>query len=170
MFPDGSLVLSTSCSTGRQRAESRPDTSVLLKKRFLNLQHFLSMCRLKNSNQLTTWALIESLSQIARGIPCVGSGDSVMRRYSLTYPTVFRKLHELAPSVRENTRRLLKTEIALDIGFDNFQIFKNKKYQRDGSSANIMHATCRLAKRAIPIIPSVGSILQYYNNDHHCRV
>lgn len=44
----------------------------------------------------------------------------------MTYPTVFRKLHELAPFVRENTRRLLKTEIALDIGFDNFQIFKNK--------------------------------------------
>ena len=34
MFPVCPLVLSTSCSTGRQIAASRPDTSVLLKKRF----------------------------------------------------------------------------------------------------------------------------------------
>ena len=110
--------------------------------------------------------MVEGLSQIARGISRVGSGDSVMRRYSLTYPTIFRKLTGLTPAVRYNKGCLLQSEMTLDIGFDNFQTFLNKKYQRDGSSSDSIHSTCRLAKRSIPVLPSVGSILNCNEVDY----
>ena len=67
--------------------------------------------------------MVEGLYQIARGISRVGSGDSVMRRYSLTYPTIFRKMADLAPTMRNNNRRILQSQTTLDIGFDNFQLF-----------------------------------------------
>ena len=66
----------------------------------------------------------------------------------------------MVPSVKETNRILLQSEVCLDTGFDNFQLFINKKFQRDGTSATSIHATCRLAKRSIPIIPSIGSILE----------
>ena len=166
LFPVCSSVLYISCTSVRGRHKSRYVDPASLKKVFLNTQNFLAMCRNKNSNMLVTWAMVEGLSQIARGISRVGSGDSVMRRYSLTYPTIFRKLTELAPTVRYNNRCLLQSETTLDIGFDNFQTFLNKKYQRNGSSADSMHATCRLAKRSIPVLPSVGSILNCNEVDY----
>ena len=79
-----------------------------------------------------TYAIVEGLSQVARGISRVGSGDSVMRRYPLTYPTIFCKRAELAPTVRDNNRCLLQSETTLDIGFDNFQTFKNKSIKGMG--------------------------------------
>ena len=118
------------------------------------------MCRLKNSAVLTTWVMVEGMSQIARGISCVGSINIVMQRYSLTYPTIFRKLVDLAPAVRDNNCWLLRSETALDTGFANFQLILNNKYQRDGSSAKSMHAIYWLAKILILVIPSASGILQ----------
>ena len=115
------------------------------------------MCRQKNRKALTIWAMVEGLSQIARGIPRIANHASVMRRYSLTYPTIFRKLMAMVPSVRESNRQLLQSEVCLDTGFDNFQLFVNKNFQRNGTR---IHATCRLAKRSIPIIPSNVNVLQ----------
>ena len=126
LFPVCASVLYLSSTNMKNRNRSRYGDTIALKKAFLNTQNFLSMCRNKNSRLLVTWAMVEGLSQIARGISRVGSGDSVMRRYSLTYPTVFRKLTELAPTVRHNNRCLLQSETTLDIGFDNFQTFLNK--------------------------------------------
>ena len=57
--------------------------------------------------------------------------------------------------VRESNHSLLKIELCIDTGFDNFQVFSNKKFQRDNTSA-----TCRFAKRSIPVNPSVCSVLQ----------
>lgn len=110
--------------------------------------------------------MVEGLSQIARGISRVGSDDSVMRRYSLTYLKIFCKLAELAPTRQDNNRYLLQLKTTLNIGFDNFQLFLNKKYQREGSSAHIMYATCHLAKQSIPVLPSVGSILNINDFDY----
>ena len=86
--------------------------------------------------------------------------------YSLTYPTIFRKLADLAPTVHDNNLLLLQSETTLDIGVDNFQLFLNKKYQRDGSSTHIIHATCRLAKQSISVLPLVGSILNSNDVDY----
>ena len=117
------------------------------------------MCKQSSASLLTSWATVEGLSQVARGLPRVANNSSVTRRYSICYSTIFRKLKAMVPSVRESNRRLLQSEICIDSGFDNFQLFLNKKLQRDGTSATSIHATCRLAKRSIPLIPGVGSLL-----------
>ena len=72
-----------------------------LKKRYLGFQHFLSMNRQRNKKNLVWWAMVETLSQIARGIPKIASYTSVMSRYALTYSTVLKKLNMLTPVVRE---------------------------------------------------------------------
>ena len=77
----------------------------------------------------------------------------------MTYSTVFRKLNELTPLIRGYSKKLLQGEASLDTGFDNFQLFLSKKYQRDSTFANSLHATCRLAKRSFPVLPPIGSIL-----------
>ena len=41
--------------------------------------------------KITIWAIVEGLSQIARGISRNANGDSIIWRYVLTYPTIFRK-------------------------------------------------------------------------------
>ena len=128
LFSVCASVLFLSSTSGRQRHKSRYVDPVSLKKAFLNTQHCLSMCRIKNNHVLTTWAMVEGLSQIARGISRVGSADSIMRRYSLTYPKIFRKLADLAPTVHNNNHCLLQSKTTLYIGFDNFQLFSNKKY------------------------------------------
>ena len=56
-------------------------------------------------------------------------------------------------------RRLLQNEAALDTAFDNYQEFNSRKYQQDGGSADSMHATCRLSKRSLPVVPTVGSVI-----------
>ena len=118
------------------------------------------MNRLKNKASLTWWAMVETLSRIARGIPKAASYTNVSSGYAMAYSTVFRKLNEFTPMVREYNKRLLQGEVSLDTGFDNFQLFLSKKYQRDGKSASSLHATCRLAKRSFPVLPSVGSIIR----------
>ena len=104
--------------------------------------------------------MVEGLSQVARGLPRIANYVSVNRRYALSYTTIFRKLKAMVPDVRSRNMLLLQSEVCLDTGFYNFQLFLKKKFQRDGTSATSIHATCRLAKRSIPVIPSVGSILQ----------
>ena len=83
-FPVCSSVLSIGTKAGGNNFLAK-------RKRYLILHHFLSMCRHKNMKLLTTWAMVEGISQIARGIPRIANNASVMRRYSLTYPTIFRK-------------------------------------------------------------------------------
>ena len=65
----------------------------------------------------------------------------------------------MVPMAREKNRRSLQYEVCLDTGFDNFQLFLNKKFQRDGTSATSIHTTCCLAKRSIQVIPIVGITL-----------
>ena len=103
--------------------------------------------------------MVEGLLQVARGLPSVANNTSVTRQYSLCYSTIFRKLKELVSLVRESNMCLLQSEVCIDCGFDKFQLFLNKKFQRDGTSTTSIHATCRLAKRSIPLIPGVGSLL-----------
>ena len=86
--------------------------------------------------------MVEGLSQVARGLPRVANNASVTRRYSLCYTTIFRKLKAMVPSVRESNRRLLQFEVYIDSGFDNFQLFLNKKFQRDGTSDTSIYTTC----------------------------
>lgn len=81
MFPICSIVLSASCHGDRQMTQTWPGNMISLTKRFLIFQHFHSMCRLKNPKKLTTCALVESLSQTARGVPRIASGDSTTLRY-----------------------------------------------------------------------------------------
>ena len=80
-------------------------------------------------------------------------------RYSLAYPTIFRKLMAMVPIVRESNYRLLQSKVCIDTGFNNFRLFINKKYQRDGTSATGIHANYYLVKRSVSVIPSVGSVL-----------
>ena len=49
-------------------------------KKFITYQHFLSMCRLRNKNNLTWWAMVEGLSYVARGLSKVVTTHSVMCR------------------------------------------------------------------------------------------
>ena len=118
------------------------------------------MNRLKNKASLTWWAMVETLSQIARGIPKAASYTNVSSGYAMAYGTLFRKLNDLTPMVREYNKWLLQGEASLDTGFDNFQSFLSTKFQRDGKSANSLHATCMLAKRSFPVLPTVGRIVQ----------
>lgn len=103
---------------------------------------------------------MEGISQIARGIPRIANNTSVMKTVSLTCPAIIRKLTAVLSPVRGNNCKLLHLEVCLDTGFDNFQLFVNKKFQWDGTSTTSIHATSRLAKRSMHIIPSVGSVLQ----------
>ena len=139
------------------------------RKRFISFRHFLSMCRLKNSKKLILWAMVEGLSQIARGQPNAANIASVMARYSLTYKCIFTKLNNFASMLRESNRQLLQAQCSLDAGFDNFQVFMSRNFQRNGASVDSMHATCRLTKRLFPILPTVGSILFNELNDYMHR-
>ena len=96
---------------------------------------------------------------MARGLPKVANNQSVMARYSLTYSAISKRLNKFAPVLKDSNRKLLQSQVSLDCGFDNFQVFLCTKFQRDGLSANSIHATCRLAKRSIPVSPTVGSLL-----------
>ena len=104
---------------------SDTNNSLGLQKHYLSLQHFLSMCRQRSVRLLTTWAMIEWLSQVARGLPRIANYVSVNRRYALSYPTIFRKLKAMVPSVRYKNRLVLQSEVCLDTGFDIFQLFLN---------------------------------------------
>ena len=104
--------------------------------------------------------MVETLSLIARGIPKVASYATVNAGYAMAYGTVFRKLNELTPMVRQYNKWLLQGEASLDTGFDNFQSFLSSEFQREGTSASSLHATCRFAKRSFPVLPSVGSVVE----------
>ena len=96
---------------------------------------------------------------MARGLLRIANNYSVTRRYSLSYPTIFRKLKAMVPVVRARNRLLLQSEVCLDTCFDNFSSILEFNFQRDGTSTTSIHAMCRLEKRSIPVIPSVGSIV-----------
>ena len=99
-FPISASVMSNATN-------SDTNNSLGLQKRYLSLQHFLSMCRQRSVRLLTTWAMVEGLSQVARGLPRVANYASVNRRYALSYPTIFRKLKAMVPAVRSKNRLLL---------------------------------------------------------------
>ena len=66
-------------------------------KRHIAVVQFLSMARIRNSRKLTWWALVESLSLMARGIPKAATSNSVMNRQALPYQTAATKLNGFAP-------------------------------------------------------------------------
>lgn len=84
---------------------------------------------------------------------------SVLSRYSLSYPAILARLNKFAPILKESNRQLLMSQSSLDCGFDNFQVFLSTKYQRDSESADSLYATCRLAKRPVIVVPTIGSLL-----------
>ena len=159
IFPFTSLVFSTASSVLKKKNNSFSTHD--MKRRYLAIAQFLGMVRLRNSHKLVWWAMVESLSQISRGLQKRATINSVLTRQALSFSTVFRKLNAFTPMVVQYNRRLLQGEANLDTAFDNFQLFISKKYQRDGKSLDSIHATCRLAKRSFPVTPTVGSVLTY---------
>ena len=75
------------------------------------------MARLRNPRKLVWWAMVESLSLMARGIPKAAIATSVMNRQALPYPTVATKLNDFAPTVKSLNKRLLQNEPTLDTAF-----------------------------------------------------
>ena len=65
----------------------------------------------------------EGLSQVARDVPRTANQHTVNRQYSLSFLDIFGKIKAMVPSIRDSNRRLLQSEVCLDNGFDNFQIF-----------------------------------------------
>lgn len=155
-FPYTSCSLHTASNS--MRSLKTINTTFYMKK-FITYQHFLSMCRLRNKNKLTWWAMVEGLPQVARGLTKAATTHNVISWYSLSYPTIFRRLNQFAPALRDSNRKLLQSQVSLDCRFDNFQVFMCTKFQRAGLLANSMHATCRLAKRYVSVLPTVVSLL-----------
>ena len=63
--------------------------------------------------------MVEELSQMIRSLQRVVNGDSVMRRYTLTYSTVFCKLSQMVSMACNSNRCLLKNKKSFEIAFDN---------------------------------------------------
>ena len=78
------MTMMSSCATDYY-SPLQCDIPVIIKKNYLILNRFLSICRLSNFKFLSTWAFVEGIFQITRGIPKVGNKGNVLRRYSLLY-------------------------------------------------------------------------------------
>ena len=75
-------------SNPKRRSANIPNSGELIKK-YPVFRHFLSMNRLRNQKNLTWWAMVETISKIARGLQKVATNPSVMLQYPMTYDTVF---------------------------------------------------------------------------------
>ena len=96
MFTICASALYLASNTDRDRNNNQTTT-----KKYLSVQCFLSICRLRSVRELTIWAMAEGLSHISRGIPYITNNTSAIMRYSLTYPIILCKLTAMVPMVRE---------------------------------------------------------------------
>ena len=123
------------------------------------MTQFLGMNRLQNSKKVTRWAVVESLSQLSRGLQRVATAQSVISRHSLTHSTVFRKLNKCTPMVQKSTDNCCRENQISARHLTTFSCLLVKKYQINAASSDSMYATCRLAKCSFPVLPAVGSVL-----------
>ena len=106
-FPLSHSMMMISTYTTEYCSPLQCDRPVIIKKNYHIFERFLSMYRLKNVNLLTNWAFVEALSKIVRGILKVENQGNIICRYSLSYTTLFKKLKQFEPLVRESNCGLL---------------------------------------------------------------
>ena len=76
------------------------------------------------------------------------------------------RVNQFAPALKASNRKLLQSQLSLDCGFGNVQVFMATTCLRIGWLSDSMYVTRLLVKQSFPALPIIGSLLLYVVNDN----
>eukprot|EP00816_Leptocylindrus_hargravesii_P012787 CAMPEP_0196825686 /NCGR_PEP_ID=MMETSP1362-20130617/93202_1 /TAXON_ID=163516 /ORGANISM="Leptocylindrus danicus, Strain CCMP1856" /LENGTH=505 /DNA_ID=CAMNT_0042206163 /DNA_START=1336 /DNA_END=2850 /DNA_ORIENTATION=+ len=139
-----------------QKGRSRYEQSSH-EKELMGLLAFLRGARQRNCKKLTWWALVNTIVYMSRGVTKIAIQKSVDDRDALSISAcINNKLPQIRNSMENSAKRLLARETFVLVGFDNMQVVKPLKSQRDGRSSCSITGTVMYALCMDYILPKIG--------------
>ena len=152
------IMLSISPS---QKGRSR-HRNMSQQKELMGLISFFCGVRQRNCKKLTWWALVNTIVHMGRGMSKISMQKSVNNRDSLSVGAFMsNKLPLIKSSMDNSAKNLLAKEKFVLVGYDNMQIVKSQKSQRDGKSSYSITGTVMYALCMDYIRPTFGEIELY---------
>ena len=140
-----------------QKGRSRYEQSSH-EKELMGLLAFLRGARQRNCKKLTWWALVNTIVYMSRGVTKIAIQKSVDDRDALSISAcINNKLPQIRNSMENSAKRLLARETFVLVGFDNMQVVKPLKSQRDGRSSYSITGTVMYALCMDYILPKIGT-------------